>query len=428
MPTPPVSIDEIRRRCEMYRQCVSEGYTPLGEVPRRGKHGAAREASRRLGIDPQGVRNAVLAEPSLIEREAERSEPPQPTYREIRDATFWRRRALELQGALAAAEHVTEQMAGIRETPWSIPQWVIRSDNGKQGRSVVGAHCSDWHIGEVIQSDELNGINGFDVSIARRRLRRYFEAVCIIGKRWASDTHCEGALLTLAGDLISGDIHDELASTNELTSTEQVLVAVEEAAAGIQMLKSTFGRVHVVSVPGNHGRTTHKPTAKLYSRLSYDTMIASILADKMSSDGDISFQYGAAKDQIVPLFGRTVLVSHGDKIGTKGGMGFAGPNLPIVRGTKKVELQQARFGRRPDLILMGHYHTTSNPGGVLSNGSVPGYGEYADDIRADPEPPQQWAYLFHSKWGLRERAPIMLEDPSVPVKPRVTIPARMAAA
>jgi hypothetical protein len=52
-----------------------------------------------------------------------------------------------------------------------------------------------------------------------------------------------------------------------------------------------------------------------------------------------------------------------------------------------------------------------------------GYGEFADDIRADPEPPQQWLFLLHSKWWLRERAPIMLEEPSLPEKPRVRVPA-----
>jgi hypothetical protein len=152
-------------------------------------------------------------------------------------------------------------------------------------------------------------------------------------------------------------------------------------------------------------------------------MIASMLAERFRGDQHITFQVGPAKDQMIPVFGRTVFLSHGDKIGTRGGMGFAGPMLPIVRGTKKIEAQQARLGRRPDLILHGHYHSTGNAGAVLSNGSVVGYGEYADDLRADPEAPQQWLFLLHSKWWMRERAPILLEDPRLPDKPRVRVPA-----
>jgi hypothetical protein len=40
---------------------------------------------------------------------------------------------------------------------------------------------------------------------------------------------------------------------------------------------------------------------------------------------------------LTPIFGRSVLTTQGDKIGTRGGMGFAGPMFPIVRGSKKIE-------------------------------------------------------------------------------------------
>jgi len=282
-------------------------------------------------------------------------------------------------------------------------------------------------MGEVIEAEEINGINAFNPDICRDRLRRYFPATCEIGSRWASDTDCQGVLLALAGDLISGDIHEELRITNALTSHEQCIAVAEELSAGIVNLLEAFGRVHVVVVPGNHGRTTHKPTAKLYARLSYDNLIGAMIAEKFRGDDRVTFQQSASKDQITPIFGRTVFTTHGDKIGTKGGMGFAGPMLPIVRGAKKIEVQQAGIGRRPDLIQFGHYHTTGNPGHILANGSVPGYSEYGDDLRAVVEQPQQWAYLLHSKWWLRERMPIQLEEPGLPEKPRVKVPAGWSA-
>jgi hypothetical protein len=65
---------------------------------------------------------------------------------------------------------------------------------------------------------------------------------------------------------------------------------------------------------------------------------------------------------------------------------------------------------------------------VLANGSVPGYSEYGDDLRAVVEPPQQWLYLLHSRWWMRERLPVQLEEPRMPEKPRVTVPAGWQAA
>jgi hypothetical protein len=350
----------------------------------------------------------------------------QPTPAEVRDAAFWRRKHSELQKDLAENEHLLAQLAGL-SVPVNIPDWIIQAGSGR-GKSVIGCLVSDVHDGEVISAEEILGINAFNPDICTARMQRYYSAACTIGQRWASDTDCEGALLALAGDLTSGDIHEELRLTNAITSHEQVQHSVEIHGAGIRMLKEQYGRVHVVVVPGNHGRTTQKPTAKLYARLSYDTLIGSILANHFKDDSSITFQMSAAKDQITPIFGRTVFTTHGDKIGTRGGMGFAGPMLPIVRGSKKIDAQQAGIGRKPDLIQFGHYHTTGNPGNVLANGSIPGYSEYADDLRAVVEPPQQWLYLLHSKWWLRERMPIQLEDPMAPEKPRVSVPAGWARA
>lgn len=384
-------------------------------------------AWRVHGLAPNGIAPATAARAKPVATPAPEPAPqasPQEQRAERLGAEFWRRKAKAAEASLASAEHLTRELAGLRSLSWQIPDWLLAStDPAERGRSVVGCLVSDVHMGEVIQPDEILGVNRFDPDVCRARLKRYFEAACTIGRRWASDTQCEGALLVLGGDMVSGSIHDELAATNALTSPEQVVAVVETIAAGIRLLAQEYGRVHVVSVPGNHGRTTPKPTAKLYARLSYDIMVAAMLQERFRHDERLTFQHGESKDQIVPIFGRTVFVTHGDKIGTKGGMGFAGPMLPIVRGTKKVEAQQARFGRRPDLILHGHYHTTGNAGAVLSNGSVPGYGEYADDLRAEPEAPQQWLFLLHSRWGLRERAPIQLEAPGLPPKPRVKVPA-----
>lgn len=352
---------------------------------------------------------------------------PEPTRREVHDATFWRRKAANLGRELAAAELAAEELAGIRSMPVQVPDWLIPAV-GNASRAVLGLLVSDVHAGEVVSSDEILGLNAYDPDICRRRLRRYFAAACTIGPRWGADCVMEGAMVALAGDLISGDIHEELRITNGLTSHEQVALVVEEITAGLLHVADTFGRVHVVSVPGNHGRTTPKPTAKLYARLSYDTLAARMIAERLKADDRFTWQIGASTDAVVPVLGRTVFVTHGDRMGTGGGQGFIGPMAPIVRGTKKVEAQQARANRRPDLILHGHFHTSAQPGPVLSNGSIPAYTEYGNGLRATMEPPQQWLFLMHARWGLRERAEIVLDDPAPPPKPRVTIPAVMQSA
>lgn len=419
----------------MARSAMAEACRTLGIARETLRHRLALAGARLgrwpNGIDPGWTSCAVTTEARRALYEARKARgatskkkakpEPEPSRSEIRDATFWRIRANALQRELDAAEKMAEELAGLRSVPIRSLEWAPPTDT-RRGASVPGMFISDVHMGERIDPEEIAGINAFDPDICRARLRRYFAGACHVSARLTSDTDVRGGLLLLGGDLISGDIHEELRNTNSLTSHEQVAAVIEELEIGVRMILEAFGKVHVVSVPGNHSRVTHKPTAKLYSRASYDTLIAAMLSERFRSNPRATFQFGPDKDQAVNVFGFEHFLTHGDKMGTKGGMGFAGPLLPIVRGTKKIEAQQASIGRKPDYIWHGHYHITANAGSVLSNGSVPGYSEYASDLRASVEPPQQWLAILHSTWGMRERVPIQLEDPQR-VKPRVSVTA-----
>jgi hypothetical protein len=420
-------------------KALRDGHPPA-VIPGSHTMTAARVAAHALGIDRRTVHSRIQAGGSIDRlyglrvdwskyKAPEAPKPfapddrPPPTRAEVQGADFWRRRASLLERELATTERVLGQVSGLASQEIEPPEWLAAAKDVPAKRAIIGCLVSDVHMGEVIASDEIQGVNEFNPEIARARLRRYFEAAAAIGPRWGSDTDLLGCFIAFAGDLVSGDIHEELARTNALTSNEQVRAMVECAVAGIRLMKETFGKVHCVFVPGNHGRQTHKPTAKLYARLSYDTLIGQFVSDVFAGDKDVTFQIANSRDAITPIFGRSIFTTHGDGMGTSGGQGFAGPLLPIVRGTKKVEAQQARMNRRPDLILHGHYHHSANPGPVLSNGAIPGYGEYANGLRASFEPPQQWLFLFHEKWGLRERSEIKLEAPGAP--PPVRIPAVM---
>ncbi len=383
-------------------------------------------AIRRFGMEPIAPAIGQRID-GVIKSDAEADTPE--GRKDTRDAAFWRKRAVELQKQLGDAEHLAEQLAGLRNQTFTIPEWILDKTESTKGNSVVGLCISDVHAGEVVSSDELLGLNAYDIGICRKRLRRLFAAACEIPLRWTADTSNQGLLLVLAGDLISGDISEEFRISNEITSTEQHRFMVEELTAGIRLLRESYPRIHVVSVPGNHGRNyAGRPMAKLVSRASYDTLTAQSVADRCEADDKITFQITPSRDAVVPLLGRTIFVSHGDAMGTGGGAGFLGALAPIVRGAKKVEAQQSRANRRPDLILHGHFHTSANPGNVLSNGSVVGYSEYANGLRASLEPPMQWLWLWHQRWGLRERLEVQLEDPKPPALPRVRVPAAMKAA
>jgi hypothetical protein len=231
-------------------------------------------------------------------------------------------------------------------------------------------------------------------------------------------------VVAVNGDLVSGDIHDELRRTNALTAHEQAYLAADELAGGLRVLADRFGAVLCVVTPGNHGRTTEKTHAKRVGALSYDMLVGEMVRRAFEGDDRVTVRLSTGPEMVYPVLKWNVHQSHGDSLGSGGGKGFAGPVLPILRGTKAVEWQAYLVRRAYDIILTAHYHTSANPGGgKLANGSVVGYGEFSNRIRAGFEVPQQWLALVHEKWGLRERCEIKLEDPEPPPMPRVCVPA-----
>lgn len=414
---PIMSEDEAQRRIDAIRAGWAEGKS-------------AAQIARGLGVVPASLRrwiNDYAIPKGLISRGEEPVAIPDPIEevapRELHDVAFYRKKATALERERNEMAMLIEELGSLREIETVPPYWE-RAQPVTGGRSVLILNTSDIHMGEVITPEEIEGINEFNPEVCAARMKRLFQAACEIGPRWMHGDTCDGVLLTMNGDLVSGDIHEELMRTNALTSTEQVRAVVEVYAAGIAMLLEAFPAVHVVATPGNHGRLTTKPTAKLSARLSYDIMAAGILQDRLAGDGRVTFQIAAGADARVPLYGRTILVTHGDRMGTGGGQGFAGPILPIVRGGNKIKLQSFSAGLGCDLILSGHYHTSGAPPGMLANGSIPGYSEYGNGLRAAVEPPKQWLARFSMKWGLCERLDVQLDDPG---KPRVKAKSRWVA-
>jgi len=379
--------------------------------------GPAREAAIRAAIlrgapNPDIARDLNVSERPILRIKREMRDAgllvDNTEYEvEARDSLFWRRKAAEAQKRSEEAEHALRELAGLAKRPLVQPKWTLPKA-GKPGRAIGLIHLSDLHTGEVVRPEEIGGVNEYNPSVFKTRIRRMFAASIEILPRWAADCRLEGVVLALNGDLISGDIHDELRRTNALTAHEQVELATDETAAGIAKLADAFGNVVVYVTPGNHGRSTEKTHAKRMAALSYDTLIGNMLSRHFGGDKRITVNVASGADIRFRLFDHMVRQTHGDSMGTGGGQGFAGPELPIVRGGKKIKLAAMAVGQTDDILLTAHYHTSSNPGSILANGSIVGYSEYSLRIRATPEPPMQWLALVHERWGLRERMPVVL--------------------
>ena len=387
--------------------------------------GGIRPAARALGIHHstvQGALGAVEAAARRAGHQAPKGAAPEP--RTLDDDVIRHRSQsssvqdkARLKEALARIATLQDR---LRDYEWAAnaslkpADWTLALSPKGKSECMPHLFTSDHQVGEVIRSEETDHAYGYDVAAFRTRYRLLIATTVDICFNHERQRSYPGMIYGRGGDAISGAIHEELAQTDQLTPIEAVEVCFEEEAAGIRKLRDAFGRVEVKETEegGNHGRDTHKPHSKRASGHSLERLISYLLRREFGGDPRVSFQTSKSPDVHYSIYGRRIVQTHGDKIGSRGGQGFIGAEATILRGAQKVSLEFQARGLGVDEVHMGHFHIARDFGWVLSNGSLPGYSEFAKNNRMRPEPPCQWLSFYGPKYGAFDRRRIYLETSS----------------
>lgn len=318
--------------------------------------------------------------------------------------------AAQLVEATAEADHLAEELASFRKDYSDRPKWLgtIRDDGKHQGTIV--AFLSDIHASEVVRPEEIGGYNAYNLDICEKRLHRFFERSIFVARHYLAGVKYDGVVLALGGDLVSGDIHAELTETNEVSTLRACEILVPWLAAGIEMFAEEFGKVHVVSAPGNHGRNSIKPRHKKRSENNADTHIARLLASDLRREKAITFDIPEGSDVDFDVYGYRFTMEHGDNLRFNGTseIGALGPvKRGVLRKTKKRQEQGTPF----KYMLVGHYHqfVPAFTQGFIMNGSLKGFDEYASDGQFSPEPAQQGLMVTTPEHGITVTAPVLVE-------------------
>lgn len=387
--------------------------------------GNVTAAGRRVGVSRSTMAHRLFVAQQYVPADAitlkapvVATAKPEPT---VEDRVAEHRSQREARESRSALKDSLRVIAGledrIRDLEWAAKasfkpaEWSLPERVREKREHIPYLLTSDFQIGEVIRAEETEAGYGYDSNIFRRRYRAMIDTTIYLStQHGGTEWRYPGIIYARGGDTISGDIHEELKVTNDLTPEEAVECAFEEESAGIAKLADAFGHVDVKSPggAGNHDRTTFKPWAKQAAKRSYDRLIAYMLRNHFNHDPRIHFQVSESFDVYFPIYNLKVLLTHGDRMGSSGGQGFIGPLATIMRGAQKVIQEQAALGRHVDRVDHGHFHTPAFLFWVLSNGCMPGYSEYAKAFRMRPSPPTQQLLFHHHKHGVVDIKPIIL--------------------
>lgn len=316
-----------------------------------------------------------------------------------------------LKSAMGEIDELHQRMAfleGIEELDPQPPKWMAPKKRAAGHRAIAYAPASDLHLDEVVNPDEMNGVNAYNRDIAQRRLKRYYEKQIVMARDHLAGLTWDGICHPLNGDIFSGDIHEELTETNAAPLLQSIDFWVEPIAAGILMLADEFGKVHVPVTPGNHGRRSRKSRMKGRAVDNFDWFFGRTLARMFADDDRVTFQIPEAFDIQYDLYDLTIRQEHGDAF--KGGSGIAGIWSPIARGHAKRSSTAVSTDRPFDLLSIGHFHTLIFGPQWIINGSLKGYDEYAAISGFGFEAPAQAFAVVTPEHGITWRAPIFVAD------------------
>ncbi|UCV26787.1 helix-turn-helix transcriptional regulator [Ferribacterium limneticum] len=324
---------------------------------------------------------------------------------------------LEAQLALFKREtlddhYVKTKILGIKEEfdQLAPPIWLTTPSSSGHSLSVPTLLLSDLHWGEVVDAKQVSGINEYNIGIANRRLDTVIEKAVMLLREHIAGVDYPGFVLCLGGDLLAGDIHDELKETNDGPTFPALLNLLSALISKIEFLADEFDYVYVPCVAGNHGRTTRKPRAKHRNETNLDWLLYQFLALHFQGDSRVVIDAPTSPELTYKVFNHTYHLCHGDQLG-KGGDGIIGSFGPIIRGDHKRRSLQSQLNKPYNTMIHGHYHTYAATQRFISNGSLVGYDEYAMACGFGYEIPQQAFWLTHAEHGITFSMPVHAEEP-----------------
>lgn len=323
-----------------------------------------------------------------------------------------RKQVRELQQGHESLAEIKRIIHGVRQVESTPPQWTRQPRPSKFRRGVPTLFLSDLHWGERVFRNQTNGMNAYDMATARKRLERVVQtAIQLLRDEFVKPDY-PGLVVLLGGDMLSGNIHEELRETNDVPVLPAMIDLYDNLQAALDLLADEFGRLCVFSVTGNHGRIDKKPRAKFGAADNYEWLLYEMLASRYADDDRMRFINAPGLDLHFQIYNHRYLLNHGDRA-FRGGSGITGPYLPWMRGHQKKQQQYRPVGLDYDTLCIGHWHNLNflAQNSIIVNGSLKGMDEWTMSMGFEYQTPEQAMWLTHPTHGITYPFSVHAEEP-----------------
>jgi hypothetical protein len=119
-----------------------------------------------------------------------------------------------------------------------------------QSAQIVVAPLTDTHIGEDVDYQQMAGLNSYSFDIFNKRLFGWATTVLNLVQLRRASVPINELVIPMLGDMISGDIHDELIKTNQDNVMGQMIRGANLIAQALMYLAPHFKTITVPCVVG----------------------------------------------------------------------------------------------------------------------------------------------------------------------------------
>ena len=239
----------------------------------------------------------------------------------------------------------------------------VRKPSGaKKGsaKQVMVAPLTDTHVGDYVTSEQMVGLNSYDIDLFSRRIWGWANQVLNLAEYRRNICEIDELTIPMLGDMVSGDIHDELARTNVDNCMMQMMYGAKIISQALMFLAPHFKEIKVPCVVGNHGRMTRKiPSKDKY--MDWDYMMYQWIAVFCSKQDNIKFEIPKSFAHVISVAGRDLLMMHGDSVGGGGAMATIQRAITSLRAVLQYKTQiitddSFSVSDKFDDVLLGHFH------------------------------------------------------------------------
>lgn len=370
-------------------------YAEIGKMTGQSAD-AVRKMGRKDGLEPvkRNAQNLELTPEDEIEKDAKVSSLS-------KGKTKAETKYKIVTSRLEEAEKIIEAMKAVG----SANSYTIKSKDS-DGRSEATAVivASDWHYEETVHSENVNGMNEYNTDIAKVRAELFFVNAVKLIKIFKKESEINTLVLAFLGDLINGQLREEAMENNSLQPVDACIEVSKVIIAGIKyILANTDLKLVIPCHSGNHGRTTKTVHISTEAGNSHEYGMYHGVASAFEGNTRVQFIIPRSYHSFIDINGYVIRFQHGHAMKYAGGVGgiYISVNKAIAQWNKV---------RHADLDVFGHFHQLRDGGNFICNGSLIGWNEFANFIKADFEKPKQAFFLIDHKRKVKSvTAPIFLE-------------------